>query len=32
MMLTVDIDYRDGLIRLVYDPAHGTNRNIGLLQ
>ncbi len=25
MMLTVDIDYRDGLIHLGYDPKHGTN-------
>lgn len=24
--LTVDIDYRDGLIHLTYDPNHGTNR------
>lgn len=25
LMLTVDIDYRDGLIHLAFDPKHGTN-------
>ncbi len=29
VVLTVDIDYRDGLIHIDYDPKHGTNINGG---
>jgi tetratricopeptide (TPR) repeat protein len=29
VVLTVDIDYRDGLIHIAYDPKHGTNINGG---
>lgn len=32
LVLTMDIDYRDGLIHLVYDPKHGANLAIGLVQ
>jgi tetratricopeptide (TPR) repeat protein len=32
LVLTVDIDYRDGLIHLVYDPKHGANLAIGTVQ
>ena len=29
--LTVDIDYRDGLIHVVYDPNDGTNVHEGFV-
>ena len=29
LMLSIDIDYRDGLIHLVYDPKHGKNVWLG---
>lgn len=32
LVLTMDIDYRDGLIHLVYDPKHGANLAIGTVQ
>jgi hypothetical protein len=31
LVLTMDIDYRDGLINLVYDSKHGANFAIGLI-